>query len=593
MTAVPPYRIKVPLLLGGPHAAECCRAQTLGFRRQGGERAARRRQRHQDVPQRDHQGPGGDGDRELHGRPALRRRGATCSRRCAKPSRHRLGEPGRLLLRAGRSPTAGDAPRRCARRPSPCARPDSSPGARPVRPSARPGWPTSPTRGCSATRAASDSSAAARTGAPGRPDPRPSQDHEGDPDVAATFEKTPGWLDWCARPSTPRFTPPPGAVDAHCHVFGPGAEFPYAPERKYTPCDASKAQLFALRDHLGFARNVIVQSTCHGADNRAMVDACRASGGRARGVATVRRGVTDRELARSARRRRARRALQLPQAPRRLHARATSWRRSPGASSHWAGTSWCTSRRATCRVLWDFFTGLPTTGRCRPHGPARRHESGSTVPSSGCSSISCAGTRTSGPRSAAPSACRSAARPRGTASAPPTATSSRSPAACVETFPDRVLWGTDWPHPNLKDHMPDDGLLVDFIPHIAPTPELQRKLLVDEPDASLLAGRTGRSDGARQALPQHPRDDDLRRRAVAQGLLAEPVLHEPDEGGEPRALQGERARLSRRVADDGGAETGCARARSEPRPSPRAATSISSPRSARPTARASCRWPRA
>ncbi|RYE89062.1 MAG: 2-pyrone-4,6-dicarboxylate hydrolase, partial [Oxalobacteraceae bacterium] len=51
----------------------------------------------------------------------------------------------------------------------------------------------------------------------------------------------------------------------------------------------------------------------------------------------------------------------------------------------------------------------------------------------------------------------------------------------VETFPDRVLWGTDWPHPNLKDHMPDDGLLVDFIPHIAPTPELQRQLLVDNP----------------------------------------------------------------------------------------------------------------
>ena len=51
----------------------------------------------------------------------------------------------------------------------------------------------------------------------------------------------------------------------------------------------------------------------------------------------------------------------------------------------------------------------------------------------------------------------------------------------VEAFPDRVLWGTDWPHPNLKDHMPDDGLLVDFIPQIAVTAELQRKLLVDNP----------------------------------------------------------------------------------------------------------------
>jgi len=110
------------------------------------------------------------------------------------------------------------------------------------------------------------------------------------------FEKTPGWLDWHANPSAPRFRVPAGGVDAHCHVFGPGATFPYAPERKYTPCDASKGALFALRDHLGFARNVIVQATCHGADNRAMADACIAAKGRARGVATVRRNVTDREL---------------------------------------------------------------------------------------------------------------------------------------------------------------------------------------------------------------------------------------------------------------------------------------------------------
>ena len=85
------------------------------------------------------------------------------------------------------------------------------------------------------------------------------------------FEKTPGWLDWYAGPSKPKFQVPAGAVDAHCHVFGPGATFPFAPERKYTPCDASRQQLYALRDHLGFARNVVVQATCHGADNRAMV----------------------------------------------------------------------------------------------------------------------------------------------------------------------------------------------------------------------------------------------------------------------------------------------------------------------------------
>src|SRR5450755_5141757 len=110
------------------------------------------------------------------------------------------------------------------------------------------------------------------------------------------FIKTPGWRDGYANPSKPAFKVPPGSVDAHCPVFGPGAEFAFAPERKYTPCDASKRQLYALRDHLGFARNVVVQATCHGADNRAMVDALVHSDGKARGVATVRRSVSDTEL---------------------------------------------------------------------------------------------------------------------------------------------------------------------------------------------------------------------------------------------------------------------------------------------------------
>src|SRR5882762_344509 len=107
----------------------------------------------------------------------------------------------------------------------------------------------------------------------------------------------PDWLPFHPNPSTPTFQLPPGSVDAHCHVFGPAAQFPFAPERRYTPCDASCQQLFALRDRLGVARNVVVQATCHGADNRAVVDALERSQGRARGVATVPRGVTPRELA--------------------------------------------------------------------------------------------------------------------------------------------------------------------------------------------------------------------------------------------------------------------------------------------------------
>src|ERR1700752_4687187 len=115
--------------------------------------------------------------------------------------------------------------------------------------------------------------------------------------MPAVFTPDADWLAFDPSPSKPGYTPPPGAVDAHCHVFGPGNVFPYAPERKYTPVDAPKEKLFALRDFLGFDRNVIVQATCHGADNRALVDALRAAGDKARGVATIKPGITREELA--------------------------------------------------------------------------------------------------------------------------------------------------------------------------------------------------------------------------------------------------------------------------------------------------------
>ncbi|MCB1349410.1 MAG: amidohydrolase family protein, partial [Maritimibacter sp.] len=105
------------------------------------------------------------------------------------------------------------------------------------------------------------------------------------------------WLDFHPNPKKPDFVLPAGAVDAHCHVFGPRDAFPFAPERKYTPCDAGKDKLFELRDFLGFSRNVIVQATCHGKDNAAMVDACRAGGDLARGVASVRHDISREELA--------------------------------------------------------------------------------------------------------------------------------------------------------------------------------------------------------------------------------------------------------------------------------------------------------
>jgi 2-pyrone-4,6-dicarboxylate lactonase len=297
------------------------------------------------------------------------------------------------------------------------------------------------------------------------------------------FVKTPGWLDWYDGPSKPRFVLPPGSVDAHCHVFGPGAEFPFAPERKYTPCDASKAQLFALRDHLGFARNVVVQATCHGADNRAMVDACIASHGKARGVATVKRSITDKELqslhtagVRGVRFNFVKRLVDFTPKDELMEI--------AGRISKLGWHVVIYFEAVDLPELWDFFTALPTTivvdhmGRpdvSKPiDGPEfALFETFMRQHTNVWSKVSCPERLSvTGPKALSGEPNREQGAYRDVI-----------PFArrIVQNFPDRVLWGTDWPHPNLKDHMPDDGLLVDFIPHIAPTAELQRKLLVDNP----------------------------------------------------------------------------------------------------------------
>jgi 2-pyrone-4,6-dicarboxylate lactonase len=261
-------------------------------------------------------------------------------------------------------------------------------------------------------------------------------------------------------------------VDAHCHVFGPGDRFPYAPERKYTPVDAGKDQLFALRDFLGFERNVIVQATCHGADNGALVDALLAAGARARGVATVRAGVSRAELAD-------------------LHAAGVRGIRfnfvkrlvDPKPDEYYLRLAEAVAELGWHVVVyfeapdlaerWQLFTSLPTAvvvdhmGRpdvTQPvDGPdfARftrfmRENENVWSKVSGAERLSVSG-------------------PPDYADVVPFA------RHIVETFPDRVIWGTDWPHPNMKSHMPDDGNLVDLVPRIAPTEDRQRRLLVDNP----------------------------------------------------------------------------------------------------------------
>ncbi len=293
-----------------------------------------------------------------------------------------------------------------------------------------------------------------------------------------TEPKTPGWLDWYAHPSTPEFRLPPGTVDAHCHVFGPQAEFPFAPERKYTPCDGGKDDLFALRDHLGVSRSVIVQATCHGADNSAMVDAVRAAGGRARGIATVRPDVGDREL------------RELDAAGVR-GVRFNFVKRLVDAAPHEALATIAEKiaplgwhvvlyfESADLPELAGFFGSLPTPlvvdhlGRPDVSQPVGGREFGRFLRFVERNDV---WVKVSCPE-------------RLTVTGPPALGGERHAyrdvvpfgRRVVAEFPDRVLWGSDWPHPNLLGHMPDDGLLVDYVPQVAVTAEQQRKLLVTNP----------------------------------------------------------------------------------------------------------------
>jgi 2-pyrone-4,6-dicarboxylate lactonase len=280
------------------------------------------------------------------------------------------------------------------------------------------------------------------------------------------------WLVFHPDPSKPEYRPPAGAVDAHCHVFGPGDEFPFAPERKYTPCDASKEQLWQLRDHLGFERNVIVQATCHGADNRALVDALEHSDGRARGIASVTRDITDTELevlhAAGVRGVRFNFVKRLVDALPHDSLQEIAERIQPLG---WHIVIYFEAGELP--ELFDFFAALPTTvvvdhmGRPDVSLSARGKEFDlfmrlMSENENYWSKVTCPD--------------------RLSKLGPPTYEDVIPFASrVVESFPDRVLWGTDWPHPNLKSHMPDDGHLVDFIPKIAPTIELQTKLLVDNP----------------------------------------------------------------------------------------------------------------
>ena len=253
-------------------------------------------------------------------------------------------------------------------------------------------------------------------------------------------------------------------------VFGPAAEFPYSPDSKLQPGDAPKEKLFALHDMIGIEKCVIVQSGVHGFDNSAMIDAMEARKGNYLGVALLPVNVSDDEI---------RRLNDLGVRGIRYNYMAHL---KPGASmdellhlaDRLAKFDWHLQLHMESSLIEGMVDGLAKSsvpvvidhmGRVdaslgldqAPFNALLRlmENNHLLVKVSGCERAS----RQDAPYSDAVPFARK----------------------LVETFSDRVLWGTDWPHPNFRADAPDDGVLVDLIPEIAPTAELQQALLVDNP----------------------------------------------------------------------------------------------------------------
>ena len=272
------------------------------------------------------------------------------------------------------------------------------------------------------------------------------------------------------HPRAPSFALPPGACDSHCHVFGPGDLFPYHPKRSYTPPDAPREALATLHATLGLDRAVIVQATCHGDDNRAMLDAIARAGGRYRGVAMIGEAVTDAELEA-------------------LHAGGVRGVRMSFARHLSGPPDFTRVGRVARRIAplgWHLVLyleagdvvenaralgglGLPVVidhmARVRvAEGlgqPAFRHLLDFLRDADFWVKISCA--------------------ERLSVAGPPFDDVVPFAAALIDAAPDRVLWGTDWPHPNIDGRMPNDGELTDLLPAYAPDEALRRKILVDNP----------------------------------------------------------------------------------------------------------------
>ncbi len=279
-----------------------------------------------------------------------------------------------------------------------------------------------------------------------------------------------------AQPRRPRLAPPPGAVDAHAHLFGPEARFPYAEGRGYTPPDAPLEAYLALLDRLGLARGVLVQGNAHGFDNAVLLDALERAPDRLRAIA-----ITDARIAPATLRdwhRLGMRGLRFHEhlappcyvrgvgleglAPFRAVMRELGWvvqvfcdhRRLPAIAAALAAIA------AEMPVVVDHMLAVPAArGIADPGFQALLRLVGEGL----------AHVKLSG-------AYRLSSRFPDYPDARP------FHDALLAANPERLLWGTDWPHTSIPaEIMPDDGALLDLFQDWTPRAEDRARILVETP----------------------------------------------------------------------------------------------------------------
>jgi len=271
------------------------------------------------------------------------------------------------------------------------------------------------------------------------------------------------------NPVKPKYTPPPRACDGHCHIFGPASRFPYAPDRRYTPQDAGRETLAALHRHLGLERAILVQASCHGTDNNAMLDALAWSKGRWRGVAMVKKDVTDLELTTlheaGVRGVRFNFVAHLGGAPDLKNVQAVIARVTP--------LGWHIQLHLDAEDIEtyrDFLKSLRVPFIIDHMGRVDAKHGLDQKPFRHLLELTkneLAWIKVSGPE-------------RVSSAGKPFHDAMPFARALIAAAPDRVLWGTDFPHPNVK-WMPNDGELVDLFAATVPDDATRKKILVDNP----------------------------------------------------------------------------------------------------------------